>query len=174
MSTATDERLDRLESRIERLHDQAEARAGDAGVRMKHHLETLEQAHAAARATAERNVGEFEARLELLRRTIEIAEHNFDAELADERHAFTDAVEAELDTWDALMDRVQAKTASRTAVARQQVEKTIADFRRRRIAVAEALAGVRAAGGETWRDAKKRVLVALGELKRKSDNALWD
>ena len=174
MSTATDERLDRMETRIERLHDRADECGGEPRARMQRHLDALDRAEAAARAFAEHDVDELEQRLEVIRRATEIAEHTFDAEVADDRHAFTDAVEAALDTWDALMDRLQAKAAGRTARARDLIERAVADIRRRRIAAAESLAGVRAAGDETWRDAKKRVLAALDELKRKSDNALWD
>jgi hypothetical protein len=103
---------------------------------------------------------------------LRIAEDHLAAELAHDRTAFIDAVEAELDGWDGLLEGMQAQAAAMTEAARGGAEQAIADLRRRRIAVGELLAGVRAAGGETWRDPRRRVLAALDELKRKSD-AAW-
>jgi hypothetical protein len=108
---------------------------------------------------------------ERLEGELRIAEHRLAAELADDRREFTAAVEHALDAWDGLIERLQARAATLGTAERAQAERAVADLRRRRMAIAESLAGVRAAMGEGWRDARKRVLAALDELKRKSDAA---
>ena len=103
---------------------------------------------------------------------LRIAEQRLAAELAEDRREFTAAVEHALDAWNGLIDRLQARAAALGTAERQQAERAVADLRRRRMAIAESLAGVRAAPGEGWRDARKRVIAALEELQRKSD-AAW-
>ena len=102
---------------------------------------------------------------------LRIEEHHLAAELADDRREFTASIEHALDAWDAVIDRLQTCAAALGPVERTQAEWAVADLRRRRMAIAESLAGVRAARGEAWRDARKRVVAALDELKRKSDAA---
>jgi hypothetical protein len=137
---------------------------------MQRHLEKLRRDEEAARASATTPAAAVDEKIEELGHELDMAEHRLDAELADDARSFAQAVEAELDGWDAWLDRLQAKAAAKTGAARTRAEETIADLRRRRLAVAESLAGVRAAVGDTWRDAKKRVVAGLDELKRKADD----
>jgi hypothetical protein len=175
LATAIEDRLGDLKSRIEALDARAYDGAAEATARIQRHLETLCQEDEAAEAAALRRTAEYEAlyqaQLRVLNNALEIAEHHLDAEIADDRNQFVEAVEAELDDWDAFMDRMQANAAAKAGAAREASEKLIADLRRRRLAIGESLAGVRAAVGDTWRDGKKRVLAALDELKRKADAA---
>ncbi len=175
MPTAIDNRLEELKGRIEALDARSYDGAAEAPARIQRYLETLRQEDEAADAEAIRRPGEYEApyqaQLQVLENELNIAEHRLDAEIADDRKQFVEAVEAELDDWDAFMERMQANAAAKTGAAREESEKVIADLRRRRLAIGESLAGVRAAVGDTWRDRKKRVLAALDELKRKADAA---
>jgi hypothetical protein len=175
VATAIDDRLGELKSRIEALDARAYDGAAQATGRVQRHLETLRQKDEAAEAAALRRTGEYEAQyqaqLQVLENAVQIAEHHLDAEIADDRKQFVDAVEAELDDWEAFMERMQTHAAAKTGAAREESERVIADLRRRRLAIGESLAGVRAAVGDTWRDGKKRVLAALDELKRKADAA---
>ena len=175
MATAIEDRLAELKSRIEALDARAYDGAAEATGRIQRHLETLRQEDEAAEAATLRRTAEYEAlydaQLQVLENALKIAEHHLDAEVADDRKQFVEAVEAELDEWDAFMDRMQANAAAKAGAAREQSEKVIADLRRRRLAIGESLAGVRAGVGDTWRDGKKRVLAALDELKRKADAA---
>ena len=172
MTTPTNERLGDMRRRIARLEEQAHGGAAFARSRMQRHLDTLREDEESARASAGRDGDATDGQLEQLESELGIAEQRLAAELAADRTQFVEAVETELDGWDGFTERMQAKAATRTGAARERAEYEIADLRRRRIAVAESLAGVRATGGEGWRDAKKRVLAALDELKRKSD-AAW-
>jgi hypothetical protein len=172
MKQATHEQLATLRSRIERLEQQAHGGAASARSRMQRHLDTLREDEESAYASVQRGGSDVDQQLEQLENGLGIAEHRVAAELADDRRQFTAAVEAELDGWDRCIERMQAIAATRTGAARERAEQVIADLRRRRIAAAESLAGVRAATGEEWRGAKKRVLAALDELTRKAD-AAW-
>ncbi|MGZ8695273.1 MAG: sll1863 family stress response protein [Gaiellaceae bacterium] len=175
MATAIEDRLEELKSRIEALDARAYDGGAEATERIERHLERLRQDDEAAEAAALRRSREYEAlyqaRLQVLESELKIAEHHLDAEIADDRKQFVAAVDAELADWDALMERMQANAAAKAGAAREESEKVIADLRRRRLAIGESLAGVRAAVGDTWRDGKKRVLAALDELKRKADAA---
>lgn len=175
MATAIEDRLGELKSRIEALDARAYDGAAESRGRMQRHLETLRLQDEAAEAAARRRTAEYEAlyqaQLDVVDNALSIAEHHVDAENAYDRKQFVEAVEAELDEWDAFVDRMQANAAAKAGAAREQSEKVVADLRRRRLAIGESLAGVRAGVGDTWRDGKKRVLAALDELKRKADAA---
>ncbi len=175
MATAIEDRLGELKSRIEALDARAYDGAAEAPARIRRYLETLHQEDEAADAVALRRAGEYEAlyqaQLQVLENALKIAEHHLDAEIADDRKQVVEAVEAELGDWDAFMERMQANAAGKAGAAREESERVIADLRRRRLAIGESLAGVRAAVGDTWREGKKRVLAALDELKRKADAA---
>ena len=169
MATATEERLGQMRRRIDRIELTAQVAASDVRSRMQHRARELRDEQLATVLSVHRHCGAAEETVEELANDVEIAEHRLAAELADDRETFTNAVEAELHGWDAYLGRMQAKAAAKSPPARERAEMAVSDLRRRRIAVAESLAAARSATGETWRDAKSRVLVALGELKQKAD-----
>ncbi len=175
MATAIEDRLTELKSRIDALDARAYDGAAEATGRIQRHLETLRLQDEAAEAAALRRTAEYEAlyqaQLQVLENALRIAEHHLDAENAYDRKQFVEAAEAELEEWEAFIERMQANAAAKAGAAREQSEKVVADLRRRRLAIGESLAGVRAGVGDTWRDGKKRVLAALDELKRKADAA---
>ena len=174
MATAIEDRLSELKSRIEALDARAYDGAAEATGRIQRHLETLRHQDEAAEAAMLGRTAEYEAlydaQLQVLENALKIAEHHLDAENADDRKQFVEAAEAELEEWEAFVTACR-RTPPKTGAAREQSEKVVADLRRRRLAIGESLAGVRAGVGDTWRDGKKRVLAALDELKRKADAA---
>jgi hypothetical protein len=171
MATATDERLGALRRRIDRLEERAHSGAGATKARMGRYVDGLRQEETTAREAAHREAGAVEEKIEQLGNDLDIAEHRLSAEMADDRAHFTSWVHAVLHDWDVYLERMQAKAAEQTGAARQRVEHGIADIRRGRTAIAESLAGVSSATGETWREAKTRVLTQLDELKSKADGA---
>jgi len=79
---------------------------------------------------------------------ITIAEDRLASETADDATSFAKAVEAELHDWDAAMERLQTRAASKAQNARKQAEAEIAELRQPRNRAAErltALAAVRIA-----------------------------
>jgi hypothetical protein len=169
MRTATEERLGRMRRRIDRIELRAELGAADVRSRMQHRARELRDEQLATVLSVHRHAGAAEETVEELANDVEIAEHRLAAELADDRETFTEAVEAELHGWDAYLDRMQAKAAAKSPPAREREELAVSDLRQRRIAVAESVAAVRSATGETWRNAKSRVLDALADLEQRAD-----
>lgn len=121
-------------------------------------------------AAARRTPAHVDDRVERLRSRLEVAERSLDADLAEDRSAFTAAVEAELHSWDVFAERLQASAAARTGAARNQAEAGITALRRQRLAVTERLDNLRAAPWETWREQRMRVTAAREELERMADD----
>jgi hypothetical protein len=169
MATATEERLGHMRRRIDRL--ELRARSGAADVRSRTQLRThqLRDEQLATVISVHFHAAAAEETVEELATDVEMAEHRLAAELADDRDTFAAAVEAELNGWDAYLDRKQAKAAARTAPARERAESAVGDLRQRRIAVAESLADVRSAPADAWPNAKSSILGALGELRQQAD-----
>ncbi len=115
-----------------------------------------------------------EDRIRQLEIKLDIAKHLLAAELAGDAGTFVGAVEAELHDWDAYLEwlQVRAATRARAGSAREQAEAGIRELRRHRNTVAEHLAEVRAAPREVWREQKKPLAGAREELERKVNEVL--
>ena len=172
MATATTEHLGEVRRRIDRLEVQAQRGTADAKSRMQRYLDGLRRDEEFARASAREQAAAVDERLEQLENELELAEHRVAAEFAATKEQFTDAIDAELHRWDAYLDRMQAKAAEKSGIARERAEAAVADLRQRRVAIGESLADVSTAAGEQWHDAKKRVLAELDDLKSQAD-AAW-
>jgi hypothetical protein len=139
VSTPTiEEQLAGVRQRIEQLH------ASGAMPRLQRHLELVDD--------VEQRLGELKTRLD-------VAERSLAADASDDWPTFADAVEAELESWDTYLERLQTTVATRAWHARERAEAAIGDVRSRRLAVHERLAdGVR-----------ERVTEARDELAEKAD-----
>lgn len=172
MVTATEERLREVRRRIARLEARAQEGTADARSRMQRYVDAVcrdEQVARDSARTEARAVGE---RLEQLDTSLELAEHRIAAELALTEEQFTGAVEAELDRWDAYLERMQTRAAEKTGVARESAEAAVADLRRQRLSIGARVGAVGVAAGDGWRDAKSHALAELDEFKTKAD-AAW-
>ena len=137
--------------------------------RVRRHLDALQHEEASVRAAARQAPGEVEDKLGQLRTRVDIAEHSLTADLSGDWPTFVAAVEAELDSWDTYLERLQTSVATRAWEARAQAETAIAEVRTRRIAVDEHLAHARERTGDTWQEQRARVTVARDELEEKTD-----
>ena len=108
--------------------------------RVRRHLDVLAQEEAAVRVALRDAPDEVEEKLAQLRARIEIAEHSLAADASDGWSAFAAAVEAELERWDAYIERLQTSVVDKAWKAREQAEVAIGDVRSRRIEVDERLA----------------------------------
>jgi chromosome segregation ATPase len=75
-------------------------------------------------------------------------------------------VEAELHGWDAAIERLQTRAATKAQEAREQAEAEIAALRRARNRAAEHLTAL-PASSDAWHEQKNRVTEALDDLERK-------
>lgn len=147
MSTTTtiEEQLARIRHRIEQLHSSPTA------PRLQRHLDLVE---------------DVELKLAQLQTRLDVAERSLTADASDDWATYAAAVEAELESWDTYLERLQTTAATRAWHAREQAETAIGEVRTRRLAVDDSLAhGVR-----------ERVTEARDELEHKADevSAKWN
>ena len=149
MSTRTvEEQLARVRQRIEQLD------ASGAAPRLQRHLDLMD---------------EVEQRLAQLKTRLDVAERSLAADVSGDWATFAAAVEAELDSWDTYLERLQTTVATRAWHAREQAETAIGDVRGHRIAIDERLAHARDAAGDGWQEQKELVSAARRELEQKAD-----
>jgi hypothetical protein len=137
--------------------------------RVRRHLDALEHEEASVRAAARQAPGEVEEKLGQLKTRVDIAEHSLTADLSGDWPTFVAAVEAELDSWDTYLERLQTSVAANAWETRAQAETAIAEVRTRRIAVDEHLAHARDRSDDAWQEQRKRVTAARDELEHKAD-----
>ena len=139
MSTTTiEEQLAHVRQRIEQLH------VSGTAPRLQRHLDLVDDA---------------EQRLAHLRTRLDVAERSLAADVSGDWVTFAAAVEAELESWDTYLERLQTTVATRAWHAREKAEAAIGDVRSRRLAVNASLAY----------GARERVTEARDELERKAD-----
>jgi hypothetical protein len=170
MTTTIDEPLAEVSWRIDELEARMRVHGPDDRQRIRRHVHALRQEHANARAAARQDPGRIDDRVARLRSRLEVAERSFEADLAENRSAFTAGVEAELHCWDAYTERLQTTAAARTGTARAQTEAGIADLRRRSLAVRDGLNDLRAGRWQTWHEQRTRVTDARDQLERTADD----
>jgi hypothetical protein len=167
--TTIEDQIAEVRDRIDRLETRAKACAdGGALPRLRRHLDALHQEEASVRAAAAHAPDQVEERLGQLKTRLDVAEHSLTADVADDWAAFAAAVEEELRSWDAYLERLQTTVASEAWKAREQAEAAIGDVRSRRIAVEERLAQACDGAGDGGQEQRKRVTAARDELAQKA------
>ena len=161
MNTKIEGRLDEMRRRIDALEAKGQAAHGSAKASIEGEVRAVREHVEAA-----------DAKVELLRTRLESAEHAVAAELAEDRQAFSDAMQAYLDDFKGLSAKLSDRSKSLAGSAREQSDAALSDIRQSRDAVAERLGQVHAASGERWRDGKASVAAARAELERKADAAM--
>jgi hypothetical protein len=155
MSTATsEERLAAMGRRIDILQA---------------HLDALRQEEASVRAAAAIAPDEVDGMLVQLKMRLAVAENSVAADIADDRREYAAAVESELRSLDAYLERLQTKAAMESDQSRDQAEAAIGDLRRRRIALAARVAQVTRASDDAWHAQEQGLAAARAELERQTD-----
>jgi len=137
--------------------------------RVRRHLDALDEAEASVRAAARQAPDEIDEKLSQLTTRVDVAEHSLTADLSGDWPTFVAAVEAELDTCDTYLERLQTSVAAKAWEARAQAETAIAEVRTHRIAVDEHLAHARDRTDDAWEEQRQRVTAARDELEQKVD-----
>jgi chromosome segregation ATPase len=137
--------------------------------RVRSHLDALRDAEASVRVAASQAPGDVEDQLERLRARVDVAEHSLSADVSGDWPTYVLAVEAELDTWDTYLERLQTSVATKAWNARAQAETAIAEVRAHRIAVDEHLEHARDRTDDAWQDQRQRVTAARYELEQQVD-----
>jgi hypothetical protein len=170
MTTMTMERrLAELSLHIEALA--ARSRSGDeVSSRMQRHLAALRQHEAHARAAIGETPEEIDRTLAQLEVRLDIAGHSLTADAANNPSTFTSAVDQELRSWDAYLERLQTSAVARAGRAREQAEARIGELRRQRLEVGRRLAELRAGSPDAWRQLETRVTAAREQLEHEADD----
>ncbi len=127
----------------------------------------LREQEASARAAVRERAEAVDERFRQLEIDITIAENRLASEMADDSTSFAEAVEAELHDWDAAIERLQTRAATKARNAREQAEAEIAELRQARNGAAERLTALAASADDAWHEQKSRVTEALEDLERK-------
>lgn len=146
--TTIEEQLADVRRRIEQLH------ATGGAPRLRRHLDFVD---------------DVEQKLAQLKTRLDIAERSLAADVSGDWPTFAAAVEAELESWDSYLERLQTTAATRAWHAREQAEAAIGEVRSRRIAVDELLAQARDATGDGRQEQREQVSAARDELQEKAD-----
>jgi hypothetical protein len=158
-----------MRRQIDELEAQAPPSALEPRSRVRHQLDALREQEAFARAIAHQGADAFDETVEQFEARLRVAQSAVAGDRAEGRDDVADAVEDELEKWDAFIERLQAQAALRSVRAREEAEAGISDLRRRRNGVSERLVEVRAVSGEVWDEERQRLLAARDELERKAD-----
>jgi hypothetical protein len=164
----TEDVLGEIRRQIDELETRADSGAPQARARLQDRLGMLRRQEASAWAAVCERAEAVDEKLRRLEIDIAIAENRLAAETADDATSFADAVEAELNDWDAAIERLQTRAATRVRNAREQAEAVIAELRQARNRAAERLTALRASSNDdAWQEQKDRVTEALDDLERK-------
>ena len=128
----TDDSLAEIRRHIDELEARADSGAAEARARLQDRFERLRQEEASAWAAVREKAEALDEKFRQLEIDISIAENRLASEMADDATSFADAVEAELHDWDAAIERLQTRAATKAENAREQAEAEIAALRRAR------------------------------------------
>ena len=168
MATKTiDDMLAEIRRHIDELEARADSGAARTRARLQDRLDRLREEEASARAAVREKAEAVDEKVRQLEIDIAIAENRLASEMADDATSFAEAVEAELHDWDAAIERLQTRAATKAQNAREQAEAEIAELRQARNRAAERLTALRAASEDAWQEQKNRVTEALDDLERK-------
>jgi hypothetical protein len=157
--------IDDLEARID--NDAAETR-----VRLQDRIDRLREEETSAWAAVRAKAEAVDEKVRQLEIDIAIAENRLDAELANDAKSFAEAAEAELHEWDAAIERLQTRAATKAQEARERAETEIAALRKARNRAAERLTALRASADDAWQEQKHRIAEVLEDLERKVREAV--
>jgi DNA anti-recombination protein RmuC len=163
----TDDMLAELRRQIDDLEARTDAGAAETRARLQERLDLLREEEELAWAAVRERAEAVDERIRQLEIDIAIAENRLDSELAEDATAFVNAVEAELHDWDAAIERLQTRAATKAQEAREQAEAEIAELKRERNRTAERLAALRASADDAWHELRDHIRQALDDLERR-------
>lgn len=169
MSTTTiEEQLAEVRKRIDELEAHARGAGSAVEPRIQRHVDALRRDQATVQAAYRQASEDAEEKLAQLKMRVDVADHAVDTEQSRD-DAFPKAVEEELRSWDAYLERLQAAAAGKVGAAREQAEAAIAELRRYRMAVTGQLTKLRDTSTAHWKEQRARIDAAREELEQKAD-----
>ena len=163
----TDDMVAEIRRHIEDLEARVDTGAAETRARLQHRFERLRKEEASAWAAVREKAEAVDEKFRQLEIDIAIAENRLASEMADDATSFAEAVEAELHDWDAVIERLQTRAATKAGNAREEAEAEIAELKQARNQTADRLVALRASSYGAWQEQKDRVRTALDDLERK-------
>jgi hypothetical protein len=168
MATRTSEDLlAEIRRHIDDLEARADSGTAETRARLQDRFDMLREQEASARAAVRERAEAVDEEFRQLEIDLTIAENRLASEMAADATSFAEAVEAELHEWDAAMERLQTRAATKTQNARMLAEAEIAELRQPRNRAAERLTALAVPSDDAWQEQKSRVTEALDDLERK-------
>jgi hypothetical protein len=167
----TDDMLADVRRHIDELEARAGGGAAETRARFQDRFDRLREEEASAWAAVRAKAEAVDEKFRELEIDIAIAESRLAAEMSVDATSLAGAVEAELHDWDAAIERLQTRAATKAQSDREQAEAEIAALRQTRNRAAERLTALRASSDDAWQGQKSRVVEALDELERKAREA---
>ena len=127
----TDDMLAEIRRHIDELEARADSGAAETRARLQDRFDRLREEEASAWAAVRERDEAVDEKFRQLEIDIAIAENRLASEMADDATSFAEAVEAELHEWDAAIERLQTRAATKAQNAREQAEAEIAALRQR-------------------------------------------
>jgi chromosome segregation ATPase len=155
-----------LHRHIDELEARADSDATETRARLQDRLDSLREQEASAWEAVREKAEAVDDQFRQLEIDIAIAENRLASEMADDATSFAEAVEAELHDWDAAIERLQTRAATKAQNAREQAEAEIAELKQARNRAVERLTAFHASP-DAWNEQKNRVTEALDDLERK-------
>ena len=152
----TDDMLAEIRRHIDELEARAESGATETRARLQDRFDRLREEEASAWAAVREKAEAVDEKFRQLEIDIAIAENRLASEMADDATSFAEAVEAELHDWDAAIERLQTRAATKAQNAREQAEAEIAALRQARNRAAERLTALRASSDDMARAKEPR------------------
>jgi chromosome segregation ATPase len=166
----TDDMLANVRQHIDELEARSGGGAAETRARHQDRIDRLRDKEASAWAAVRAKAEAVDENYRELEIDIAIAENRLASEMADDAISFAEAVEAELHDWDAAIERLQTRAATKAQSDREQAEAEIAALRQARNRAAERVTALRTSS-DAWQGHKSRVVEALDELERKARDA---
>jgi hypothetical protein len=167
----TDDMLADVRRHIDELEARAGGGAAETRARFQDRFDRLREEEASAWAAVRAKAEAVDEKFRELEIDIAIAESRLAAEMSVDATSLAGAVEAELHDWDAAIERLQTRAATKAQSDREQAEAEIAALRQTRNRAAERLTALRASSDDAWQGQKSRVVEALDKLERKAREA---
>jgi hypothetical protein len=167
VATTIEEMLAEIRRHIDELEARADSGAAQARARLQDRVDLLRKQEGSAWAAVREKAEAVDEQFRQLEIDIAIADSRLASELADDATSFAEAVEAELHGWDAAIERLQTRAATKAHNAREQAEAEIAALRRARNRAADRLTALPASSDDAWKEQRNRVTEALDDLERK-------
>jgi hypothetical protein len=160
----SDEVLAELHRHIDALQTRGNGSTSQVRAQLEQRFERLRAQEASAYAAVREKAEAVDEQFRQLEIDLAIAESRLASEQAGDATSYAEAVQAELHEWDAAIERLQTRAATKPETTREAAEAEISALRQARNNAAERLGALDSS--DAWQEQRDGVRTALDELER--------